>query len=249
MSNRPLRILFACARLGALARLRRPGRRRRRARPAARARGHAVDVLTTTIARPRAAPVARARPSASSTAPPSTTSRRRFATAGWGSRRRFRSRSRELHRPDVVHVFGFRDPVTTAPPRGAGSRASRTSSSRSACSSRGCARCCSSVRSTQRCTAAWRAALPRSSSRREREARRRRRVRCGPARRCTCAATAFPSRTGAASNGDSARAARASPQRAARSSTSAGSRRAKGIEHLLEAAARDPGGTRRRGRA
>ena len=42
-----------------------------------------------------------------------------------------------LQRPDVVHVFGFRDPVTTGdggvvPP----ARGSRTSSSRSACSSR-----------------------------------------------------------------------------------------------------------------
>ncbi len=44
-------------------------------------------------------------------------------------------------RPDVAHVFGFRDPVTTVLRRGAGSRACRTCSSRSGCSSRGSGRC------------------------------------------------------------------------------------------------------------
>ena len=70
-------------------------------------------------------------------------------------------------RPDVVHVFGFRDPVDDGRCRlGAPARRSRTSSSRSACSGRGCGRWRSSARSTRRSTAASPRARRRSWSRR-----------------------------------------------------------------------------------
>ena len=63
-----------------------------------------------------------------------------------------------MERPDVVHVLGFRDPVSTGVAAWARGVASPTSSSRSACSSHACGRWRSSARSTRRSTAASRAA-------------------------------------------------------------------------------------------
>ena len=48
---------------------------------------------------------------------------------------------RSLPRPDVVHVFGYRDFVTTVTAAWAGRARSRTSSSRSTCTSGATATC------------------------------------------------------------------------------------------------------------
>ena len=119
------------ARLGALARVRRPGRRGRRARPPPRRAGQRRRRRHDDDRRPRYASRARAPRSASSTARPSAISRRRFATAGWASRRRCRSRSRGCSGPTSCTCSASATRSRPASPRGAASRASRTSSSRS----------------------------------------------------------------------------------------------------------------------
>ena len=214
MSDRPLRILFAAPVWAPSRAFGGPvvaaGELVRRLV----AHGHTVDVLTTTIVDLRPAPVGAVAPSASSTGRRSATCRRRCATAGWASRRRSRSRSRGRTGRTSCTSSASATPSRRASPRGAASRASRTSSSRSACSSRGSARCLlkrALDATLYRGVARGAAAVVVAS---EREADDRRRVRCGSARRCTCAATAFPSRTRASSNGDlRARLASPTPRR------------------------------------
>ena len=66
-------------------------------------RGHVVDVVTTTLLDVGGAASRRTRVDAVDGATV-TTSARRCATAGWGSRRRCPRTLRDLERPDVVHV-------------------------------------------------------------------------------------------------------------------------------------------------
>ena len=124
----------------------------------------------------------------------STTSRRRLTTAGWESRRRCRSSSPGSRRPTSCTCSA--SAIRSRRPRlhGLVSGGSRTSSSRSACSSRGCGRWRSSGRSTRRCTAAFRREPPRSSS--PRAASGTSVVACGvhPGE-CTSAATGFHRRS------------------------------------------------------
>ena len=91
----------------------------------------------------------------------------------------------------MCSAFGIRSRRESPP--GAGSRASRTSSSRSGCSSRGCARWCSSARSTRRSIAVSARGAAAVVVASEREARRGDRSGRRAPKRCACAATAFPS--------------------------------------------------------
>ena len=112
MSNRPAPHPLRLARLGALARLRRPGRGGRRARPPARRTGQRVDVLTTTIV-----DLHRVRRARSSIGVVDGATVHYLATPlryRWmGITPTLPLALARAHRPDVVHVFGFRDPVTT----------------------------------------------------------------------------------------------------------------------------------------
>ena len=79
--------------------------------------GHRVDVVTTTLTADRRAAGAEQPARTRSTARPFATSARRSASAGSALRSSLARTLGTLPRPNVVHVFGYRDWVSTVTAR------------------------------------------------------------------------------------------------------------------------------------